>query len=891
MDRGFRRTFRLDRNGRGDARSSVREELDHHLELAMDELVEAGWSPAEAQREALRQFGDVEETRAYCESVQARRGREERRRDAISIDELRQDLKYAMRSVRKAPGYAGLVVLTLAFGIAANTTMFSVMNPYLFRPLPFGAAEELVQVNQVNPTTGWDMDRFSLQQYEDWASRTRAFSELGAYVYGSTNVTGPEGPEQIQYSTVTANMFEVLDAQPLLGRTFRPDEGSPGAAPVVVIAYGLWERRYGAEPGTIGRDISLDGVQHTVVGIMPDDFNFPFGGVKLWVPVRVSIAETSRANTAYHLVGRLNDGWTIDRATTELTGIQAELSALYPDTDGRMAGVTVKPLREALNFAWDILSVLFLVLLVAVGFVLLIACANVASLTLARGSGRLREVSVRAALGARRSRIIRQLLTESLLLSLAGGLVGVGASFWLTRVLDPLIPEDLFKIGSISIDRTVLGFSLFVTLLTPLAFGLIPALSASRVDLTAGLKEGSKGSGGLGTSRGRQALVVAQVALAVVLTSGAGLMIRSFAEVQSLELGFDPDRVVTAEIVLPPNDYRDRGERRAFADQVVARVTTLADVESASTVRWLPLNHETVGRQIAPGSLAGAPAEEWPLATLNEVQPGYFDVMGIELVSGRDFAVLDDLEAQTATIVSASVANRLWPGGPAVGQTLLVGDPADPVATVVVGVVDGVQHEDLDPSTAGLQVYRSSLQNDARRFFVVARTRAEPEDVVAAVRASIGDVAPNLPVVIRPMTDVVAENQVQWSLSSVFLGIFGAGALLLATLGIYGLISYSVAQREREMGVRIAMGATVGEIRRRVVTDGVRLAGIGLVVGLAAALGLGQLIGSVLYGVEPFDPITLGIVMTLFLGVAALASFIPAARASRTDPITVLRAE
>lgn len=891
MAGGFKRTFRIDRASRSGARESVEEELRHHLALAAEELVDAGWDTAEAEREATRRFGDVAQTQAYCESMQTRRGREERRRDMMSIDELAQDFKYALRSLRKSPGYAGLVVLTLAFGIAANTTIFSVMNPYLFRPLPFGNAEELVQVNQINPTTGWDMDRFSLLQVEDWSARTRAFSDVAAYVYGSANVTDQEGPEQIQYTTVTANMFDVLGADAFMGRTFRPEEGLPGAEPVVILNHGLWERRYAGDPSVLGRAITLDGVQHTVVGIMAPEFNFPFGGVKMWVPVQVAVAETDRASNAYQIVGRLNPGWTSERAREELTGIQAELIALYPDVDGRMSGVTVKPLREALNFAWDVLNVLFAVLLIAVGFVLLIACANVASLTLARGSTRLREVSVRAALGARRNRIVRQLLTESVILSLFGGALGVGLSYWVTGVINPLIPEDLFKIGAISIDGTVLAFTLVVTLLTPVAFGLVPALSASKVDLTLGLKEGSKGSGGLSTSRGRKALVVAQVSLAVTLIAGAGFMLRSFATVQALELGFDADRIATTEIVLSANDYPTTGERLAFVAEAASVVERLPGVEAASTVRWLPLNHETIGRQIAPGSMAGAPAEEWPLATFNEVQPGYFEAMGIDLVAGRDFERLDDQESQIVTVVTASVAARFWPGDDAVGQTLLVGDPANPTTTLVIGIVEGVQHQDLDPSTVGLQIYRSSLQNDARRFFVVARTRGEPAAVVSEIRTAIGGIAPDLPLTIRPMNAVVAENQVQWSLSSVFLGIFGAGALLLATLGIYGLISYSVSQREREMGVRIAMGATNGEIRKSVVTDGLRLTGIGLAIGMVAALGIGQLINGLLYGVSAFDPVTLGGVMVLFLAVAALASFVPAARASRTDPITVLRSE
>ena len=891
MDERFKRAFRLDRFSRSDSEASVRDELRHHLELMEEELVDTGWSQDEARREALRRFGDLEDTRAYCESMQTRRGRDERRRDMLSLDEVRQDLKYALRSLRNAPGYAVLVVLTLAFGIAANTTIFSVMNPYLFRPLPFDDPDALVQVNQVNPTTGWDMDRFSYPSFVDWKERSRAFSDLAAYGYGSANVTDQEGPEQIQLARLTSNMFEVLGARAAMGRTFRPEEGTPGTPPVVVLSHGLWERRYASDPEILGRTITMDGTARTVIGVMPPAFNFPFGGVKLWTPIQATAAGADRGSFPYQLVGRLNPGWTLQQAQSELLAIQSELSAAHPETDATRAGVTVKPLREALNFAWDVLNMLFLVLLGAVGFVLLIACANVASLTLARGSSRVREVAVRAAIGARRGRIVRQLLTESLLLALAGGGMGVALSIWITSMLNPVIPEDLFKIGAISIDRAVLAFSLVVTLVTPVAFGLLPALSVSRVDLTGGLKEGSKGSGSLSLSRGRRALVVTQVALAVVLITGAGLMLRSFLAVQSLDLGFDADRVATAEIVLGQDDYASGEERRAFMEEAVAAVAALPGVRAASAVNWLPLNHETISSQVAPSSMAGAPADEWPLAVSNFVMPGYFETMSIELLSGRDFARSDEAGGQAVVIVNRAMANRFWPTEETVGQSLLIGDPADPGTATVIGVVDDVQHADLDPGSVGPQVYRPLLQASARRFFVLAATASDPADLVSSMRTSLASVAPDLPVTIRPMADVVSENQLQWSLSSVFLGIFGGGALLLATLGIYGLVSYSAAQREREIGVRIALGATVGEIRRSVVADGLRLTGIGIAIGSVAALGIGQAIAAMLYGVPPFDPVTLGIVVVLFTGISALASFLPAARASKTDPISVLRAE
>ena len=886
----FRRSFRLERGTREDARASVDEELRHHLELCVEELVAHGWEKEAARQEAERRFGDVDETRAYCEDMQARRAREEGR--TMLIDEVTRDLRYALRSIRTAPGYSGLVVLTLAFGIAANTTTFSVMHPYLFRPLPYGAPDELVHVNQVNPVTGWDMDRFSYPQYEDWKARSQAFEDVAAYSYGSANVTGVEGaPEQIQLSHVTWNMFDVLDAQPARGRAFLPEEGVPGVDRVVVLAHRFWEGRYASAIDIVGRSLTLDGAQHTVIGVMPPDFVFPFGSARLWVPIREDAASTERGRGNYQLVGRLNEGWTTERVRAELTQIQAELSAIHPDTDGRMSGVTVQPLRQALNFVWEILTALFAVLLGAVFFVLLIACVNVASLTLARGSTRMREISVRAAMGAGRGRIVRQLLTESLLLASIGGALGVGVSFWTTSLLNPVIPEDLYKVGVIGIDGVVLGFSLLVTVLTAVAFGLAPALAATKVDLATGLKEGSKGSSGLASSRGRRALVVTQVALAVVLISGAGMMLRSFHAVQAMDIGFDAERVVTTEMILPSEEYASGEERRGLMVAAAGAMGALPGIDAASAAAWLPLNHETITAQVATPAMSGVSGEEWPLAVSNRVLPGYFRTMGIELLAGRDFAATDSEGSEPVAVVSTTLAERFWPEGEAVGRTLLVGDPAEPATVSVIGVVETVRHADLDASSLGPQVYLPALQAAARRFFVVGRTEGEPGAAIAGIRAAVAEVAPTIPLIVRPMSDIVSENHLQWSISSAFLGAFGGGALLLATLGIYGLVSFSVAQRRREMGVRIALGATTTEIRGSVMRDGLRLTGIGLALGLLAAAGLGRVIAAVLYGVSPFDPVTLASVTMLFLAVAALASLVPAARASATDPITVLRTD
>jgi predicted permease len=623
---------------------------------------------------------------------------------------------------------------------------------------------------------------------------------------------------------------------------------------------------------------------------MPERFNFPFGSAKLWVPIRES-ASSSRAANNLMLVGRLAPGWTRERAVQELDGIQHELAVLHPDTDGRMSGVTVKPLREALNFAWDVLSVSFRVLLGGVFFVLLIACVNVAGLTLARGSARAREIAVRASLGAGRSRIVRQLLVESLVLAVAGGALGVALSWWIAGLISPVLPEDLYRIGKIDIDGTVLGFSALVTLATPIAFGLLPALRASRVDLAEALKHGGRTSVAAGT-RARSALVVAQVASAVILVSGAGLMLRSLDAVRRVDLGFEPDRVVVAEAILPANDYPGAVERRAYVDRAVEALSRVRGVSAASASEWIPLNHELFTSQVATPESAGTPAGQWPLATLDAVWPGYFRTMGIALLEGRGFVTGDGPDAQHVAVVSRSLAARLWPGRSAVGGTLLAGDdPGRPERYTVVGVVADSRAGDLSSDDVPFRVYTSGLQGSSRRWFLLARADDTPASLVQTTRRALREVDPALPIEVRSMASVVAESRLQWSIGTVFLGGFGAGAILLAALGIYGLIAYSAARRRKEAGVRIALGATRGEIRRWIMARGLRLTAIGLAFGLAGAMALGKVASSALYGVSAFDPATLGAVLVLFLLVAAFASLLPAERTSRADPMEALRSE
>jgi predicted permease len=803
----------------------------------------------------------------------------------VRLEGLRHDLVLGFRTLRASPGYSVVVVLTVGLGIAAATTTVSFMSPYLIRELPFEDPARLVQIGQIDPVAGWDSARFSLPMFRDWEERSRSFEELGTYYYTTKNVTGAEEPERILAGVLSQNLFHVLGVEAELGRTFEPkDEG------VVVLGHGLWQRRYGGDPAVLGRSILLDGAPYVVIGVMSRDFNFPFGGVRMWVPLSPESLAEPRDRDLHIPVGRLMAGVIAESARDELESIQRELAAVYPDIDGRFSGVTVKPMREALNFAYDVMEASFAVMLAAVSFVLLIACVNVASLTLARTSARAREVAVRAALGARRSRLVRQLLTESLLLAVAGGALGTLLAFWGARALGPAIPEDIFRVGEVRVDWNALLFSLALTLLTPLVFGLAPAVHASRLDLAGALKAGGRSGAGPSSIRWRRRLVVAEVAMAIVLVGGTGLMVRSFLALQEVDLGFQPQSVLTVEITLPEADYPDFERQQSYFERAVSELEALPGVRSAAAVAPLPMNHSIWTIPFAPEGRAPAAGEDWPQAQEFRVSPEYFTAMGISLQEGRAIASEDGPDAAVVVQVSRSLAERNWPGRSPVGESILIGDPTASETAIVIGVVADVKHEGFEDENP-IQVYRPLAQSGSRsRFLVIAAERA-PEAVSAPVREALKHLDPDLPVTLTPMDEIVAESMLQWSVSSLLLGIFGLVALALASLGIYGVISYSVASRRREMGLRMALGATGGEVSRLVLGEGLKLAGLGLVLGLALAAVAAKLMASLLYGIGPFDVVTFAAVTGVFLGTAILATLLPAARAARTDPIGVLRYE
>ena len=891
MSREPRRAFRRAGGTLRDARAEVDEELSFHLDACVEELVAEGWPPSDARAEAERRFGDLRTTREICTLDNARTRNRQRRGNRM--DELRQDIRFALRTLWRRPTYATVVVATLAVGIALNTLVFSFMNPYLLRPLPYADADRLVAIGGIDRLEGWDLGRFSAPQVADLVAGSRTFDAIGHYYYGSTNLVADEGAEQIGMARMSGNLFGILGVDAAVGRTLGEEDDRAGAAPVVVLSHGLWTSRYGASNSVVGSTVRLDGEPHTVVGVMPGSFNFPYNAIDMWLPRLADPGSTDRTRRSDLVVGRLAAGTSLGVAQTELTRVQGELARRWPDTDGNYEAIAVKPLREALNFAWTIIQPAFLILLAAVALVLLIACVNVASITLARSESRQREMAVRAAVGAGRGRLTRQLLVESVILAGLGGLVGIALASVGTSLVGGLLPADLYRVGDVSLDGRVLLFSLVLTLVTPLVFGLAPSLTVARSSLATAMRTagGAVGSG-RGGSRARRVLVVTQVTLAVVLVASTGLMVRSFTNATNADLGFAPDELLIASLTPASSSYPDADALATYYSEIETRLAALPGIASVGSVSTLPLNHETSGVRFTTPAGEDQPLEDRPAAYTSRAGVGYFAAMGIPIVEGRDFQVDDGERSTPGVVVSRGLAERLWPQGDAVGRTLVFGDLEQPQRAEILGVVGDVRYDELKGSPRP-HIYRVLNGTTARRRFVV--TRAAPGAAVAslvpAVRQVFRDADADLPLTLRPMTDIVTETTGAWAIGSGFLAVFGAVALALAALGIYGLITFSVERRTREMGLRLALGADASRLRMSVVGDGVRLTLVGVAVGLLLAIGVGAALRGVLLGVGALDPVSLLGAATLFVLVAGAASWIPARRTSKIDPVSVLRAE
>ncbi len=813
------------------------------------------------------------------------------------METLLQDLKYGIRALIKEPAFTAIAVLTLALGIGANAAIFSVVNAVLIRPLPYTQPDRLVQFWETNPLKNWTQASVAPANLFDWEKQNTSFEEIAAYMGSDTKEAGLAGfqltsgdePERIEGLYVTGNIFSVLGANALIGRPLLSEETWEGKHRVAVLSYGLWQRRYGADPGIVGQKIRLNGREREVVGVMAPDFYFPSKAVELWVPMGWNQNDISMVRRPHFLraVARLKPNVTIEQARAEMTTIAAQLETQYPDTNTQM-GVGVGPLKEWIVEDTRLALVVFLV---AVGFVLAIACANVANLMLARAAARIKEIAIRSALGARRAQIIRQLLTESLLLSIIGGALGLVFALWCRDLLIGFSPGNIPRLDETGLDGRVLGFTVGITLLTTLFFGLVPALQASKPDLTTALKEaGQKGGGTFQGRRLRSALVVAEIALSLVLVISAGLMIRSFLKLQKVDPGFRADNVLTMRISLPGVRYPEDNDARVFFEQAQERIKNLPGVVSVGATTTPALKGY---RWTGDMTIEGRPPEDYVREVRHkEITNDYFRAIGIPLVSGRFFDQSDNDKGLQSVIVNEAMARQYFSGEDPIGKRVKFGKPESRDNwEVIVGVVGNEKQDGLGKDVKP-EVYKSHLQDAQSEMTFVMRTAVEPRSLVDAVRSEIRAMDKDLPPFdIKTMNDLLYASVARERFTMLLLAIFAGLALALAGIGIYGVINYSVARRTHEIGIRMALGADSKAVLRLVVGQGLKLAVAGVAIGLGAALALTRLMSSLLFGVSAIDPLTFAGVSLILITVAVVACSIPARRATKVDPMEALRYE
>jgi len=868
-------------------------ELESHLQLHIDDNLRAGMTPDEARRVALIKLGGVAQT---TERYRNRRG-------IPLFDTLRQDIVYAVRVLGKNPGFTATAVLTLALGIGANSAIFSVVNAVLLRPLPFPAPDRLVMIYATNTKSGDTTDVASYPDFQDW-SRARSFERLGAFAGGSVTVAGMGSAEYVFGLRVTPTLFETLGVRPALGRGFNLDEQTQGAPHVVVLSDGFWKRQWGGAAGAIGQVLRINEAPYTIVGVMPPEFCLSVGAPEqLYVPLTV---DPSRNHGFLRVVGRLRQGVSATEAQAEMQVVTEQIARAYPKTNENVRA-NVMPLVDAM--AANVRTGLF-ILMGVVALVLLIACTNVASLMLARGAARHRELAVRAALGAGRGRIARQLLTESLLLALAGGGFGLVVGSWTAHGLAAMLATSfpVPRIDATHTDAWVLGFTLVLSLATGVIFGVAPALSSASPDLTDALREASRSATGVRAPRLRSSLVILETALALVLLAGAGVLLKTFMMLQATPPGFQPDHLLAVDLWLPQPRFASRPDRERFYDGVLTRLRQVPGVRSAAFVADLPLNggSDGLGFHIL-GRPDPAPGKSFS-AGFNVASADYFRTMGIPLRAGRDFTDADRGGTQGVIVINETAAKRFWPDQSPLGGRISLPretraplgdherDPdaqADAVILTVVGVTGDVRHVGLAVPPRP-EIFLNAMQSELNWPWSVlaVRTVSDPETLVATVKDIARGVDANVPLVrISTMDRILSRSMSAPRVYATLLGAFASLALALAAVGLYGLVSYSVSQRAHEMGIRLALGAARGEIVRLVLARGLALAAIGTIIGVAGALAATRVLAGLTAGVQPTDPATFALVTLVLLGTALLAAYLPARRASRVDPMVALRAD
>ncbi len=803
------------------------------------------------------------------------------------METLLKDIRYGIRMLTKKPGFTLVAVITLALGIGANAAIFSVVNAVLLRPLPYKEPDRLMLIRETKLP---QFPEFSVSpgNFLDWKAQNTVFERLVAMGGSSFNLIGSGDPERLRGTLVTDGFFATFGATPQLGRDFLPEEDQPGRNFVVMLSNGFWQRRFGGDPKIVNQAITLNGQSYTVIGVMPASFRYGGRDVDLWTPIAFTAQQAQNHGGHYlQAVGRLKPGVSVEQARTEMVAIAGRLATQYPDAN---TGWSVK-LGPMLEFAVRDIKPALLVLLAAVAFVLLIACANVANLLLARAAGRQKEIAIRTAMGAGRWRIVRQLLTESVLLSLTGGLVGLLLAKWGMDLLLKLAPQNLPRMSDVSLDGRALAFTAAITLLTGIVFGLVPALQSSKPNLNEVMKDAGRGS----TEGGRRqlirsSLVVLEVASALVLLVGAGLMIKSFWKLQQVDPGFNPDSALTVPVTLPRRKYPEADKQAAFFKQLIENVATLPGVKAVGAGNVIPLSDDDYVLGFVIDGRAPLPPGSSQSTNYYAVSADYFKAMGIPLLRGRVFTDQDTKDTTRVAVINETMAKKFFPDEDPIGKRIHVTN-GPTTFREIVGIVGDVKHYGLDQTTT-LQTYEPYLQRPDTYMSLVVRTTSDPTSLSSAIRNEVLKLDKEQPVsTITTLDRLVSTSIAQQKFSMLLLGVFAAVAMLLAAIGIYGVLSYAVTQRTHEIGIRMALGAGRRDVLRLVVGHGMILAGIGVALGLGAAFLLTRLMSTLLFNVNATDPMTFSVIALLLVSIALLACWIPARRATKVDPMIALRYE
>jgi putative ABC transport system permease protein len=858
-------------------------ELDTHLELATQENIRRGMTPEDAARAARIRLGGNTQLKETNREL----------RGLPFVETVLQDFRFAFRMLRKNPGFSAIAILTLALGIGANTAIFSVVYAVLLKPLPYADSEQLFTVFQQDIKNPKNVNGFSFPNMRDLREQSEIFSDLSGVQAHQLTLTGHGEAFNIDTSVVTPDLFNTFRVQPILGRTFVPGDGKPGAEPVVVLSENLWRGSFGADPNIIGETIALDKSAFTVIGVVPAAFRFPqlLKSRQIWVPIVDDPLFGSwlerRGGHWLTLTGRVKPGVTPKQAEAQFDAIAARLTKQYPeDNDGWTFRMI--PLRD---FLVGEVKTPLLVLLGAVGLVLLIACANIANLLLARATSRSREIAVRATLGAGRSRLVRQLLSETLVLSAIGGMAGVALAYYGIHVLTTFLPPELTRIHSISIDYAVLGFALALSVFASCAVGLVPAFLVARSDLQSTLREGGGRSGESAASRRvRNILASAEIALALVLLVAAGLLLRSFSKLTEVSPGFQVEHLVKAEVSLPRAQYSTPKQWFAFSQNLLARLQSEPGMEKSAIAIPLPITDGFVNIGLDIENRPPVSTAQGRIADYVAVTPTYFNVMSIPLIAGRTFEPRDNMSARPVAVVTQSFVRAYFPNENPIGQRIIFGFPPDPgISREIIGVVGDVHDVSLgnDP---GPMMYAAYAQSPFPGACIAVQSTLAPSAVISSIRESVAALDKDLPVTdIATMTEVLHNSTAQPRFRTTLIAIFAAIALILAATGIFGVISYSVQCRTNEIGIRVALGASAGTILNMVLRETLIVAAIGLAVGLPVAFASSHVLGHLLFGVSPTDPTTLVVVSLTLAAVAAAAGYLPARRATQVDPLIALR--